>query len=76
VVFHWWQETRQENDADICNIVMHHLNRPLEDEEDEPEDSPQAVLQISEGGVSDRLETSSYVHILRSLFVPSFVFQP
>jgi hypothetical protein len=47
-----------------------------EDEEDEPEDSPQAVLQISEGGVSDRLETSSYVHILRSLFVPSFVFQP
>ncbi len=23
------QETRQENDADICNIVMHHLNRPL-----------------------------------------------
>jgi hypothetical protein len=47
-----------------------------EDEEDEPEDSPKAVLQISEGGVSDRLETSSYVHILRSLFVPSFVFQP
>jgi hypothetical protein len=47
-----------------------------EDEEDEPEDSPKAVLQISEGGVSDRLETSSYVLILRSLFVPSFVFQP
>jgi hypothetical protein len=47
-----------------------------EDEEDEPEDSPKAVPQLSEGGVSDRLETSSYVQILRSLFVPSFVFQP
>jgi hypothetical protein len=23
------QETREENDADICNIVMHHLTRPL-----------------------------------------------
>ncbi|KAH8962121.1 hypothetical protein BDL97_05G086300 [Sphagnum fallax] len=57
--FFWMQETRQENDGDICNIVMHHLNRPLEDEEDEPEDSPKAVPQLSEGGVSDRLETSS-----------------
>ncbi|KAH9553888.1 hypothetical protein CY35_08G036400 [Sphagnum magellanicum] len=54
--FFWMQETRQENDADICNIVMHHLNRPLEDEEDEPEDSSQAVSETSEGAVPDKLE--------------------
>jgi hypothetical protein len=53
---------RQENDADICNIVMHHLNRPLEDEEDEPEDSSQAVSETSEGAVPDKLEAPSYVN--------------
>jgi 26S proteasome regulatory subunit N13 len=57
--FFWMQETREENDADICNIVMHHLNRPLEDEEDEPEDSSQAISETSEGAVPDKLEAPS-----------------
>ncbi|KAG0555844.1 hypothetical protein M758_11G006600 [Ceratodon purpureus] len=58
--FFWMQEADKSMDADICNVVMHLLNHPLEsDGEDELEDSPQPLSENSDVMASDLLEATA-----------------
>jgi hypothetical protein len=58
--FFWMQEADKGMDADICNVVMHLLNNPLEsDGEDELEDSPQPLSENSDAMAGDLLEATA-----------------
>jgi hypothetical protein len=52
---------------EILALIIYYQNWVLsvfvaEDEEDEPEDSSQAISETSEGAVPDKLEAPSYVN--------------
>jgi len=58
--FFWMQEADKGMDADICNVVMHLLNHPLEsDGEDELEDSPQPLSENSDAMAGDLFEATA-----------------
>lgn len=58
--FFWMQEADKDMDADLCNVVTHHLNHPLEsDGEDELEDSPQPLSENSDAMAGDLLEATA-----------------